>query len=387
MKIKGLALFVLVLAILAGIVWWVSRPPTTPPATAATPNVALLDRETLAATARIEITQEDEDAPLVFVANEDGIWVMPDNYGAPIDFARLARLTRSLEDGEVLRFVTRNPERMERLDLEQTRLVFKDDTGKIIHSVNVGREGATAGRFVRIDDAPEAYLAELNLTVDPNPANWADKTVLPFTSDEVKSVMVSFPEGEPFAFSRETLEAEFTAADLSANRAVNNQEVLDMIRAITTGRFQAIVPAEDPNVQASREDPRRLVFTTFDNHTHTVFLGRGVPPEPPAPDPESETPPPPPSPAPLFLHYETTAPAAVWPDLFDAIGLRYPTWIADAMPTSPDDLLETVADETEAGEADPGETVGATAEPPVSAPTSSVSEEVEVTLPPPDDGG
>ena len=271
MKLRTLVVTVAVLAAASVAVFFLQRP--APPASA-DPRVGqpLVTDATLQETARFVLS--DQGKTVTLARQADGTWRVPTYYDLPADFSKLSRLIDDLAAAKIQRAVTRNPERIARLEFKDTKLQLFDAAGKSLWSVTLGKHADSGGRFLRFDDQPAAYLASFSAWLDAEPKNWADSSLLKLKADDIAKVEIGFADGAPVVVSREKKEAPWTAAKTPDGQQDNPAKITSLLSSLDTLRFTDTTAPDDAKAVAARAHERTLALTTFAGETVTVALGR-----------------------------------------------------------------------------------------------------------------
>lgn len=280
MKLQTLSIGIVVLAVLAAVAWWASQPskPGEPD--------SLLSADLIEETHRIELTTTTGSGPVQLEKGTDGTWTLPDYHHLPVDLAKLARLTQSLQEARIERLVTQNPERLERLELGRASITFFDESGEPVWNLETGKRGPAGGTFFRMNEEESAYLTDQDLTIDGTLKNWADKHILPFDGAAVQSVTAPTADGKPVTFTREARHEPFTSEDTPENHTVQNAAVVGLANRLASLRFTDLVDATEDKVSAALKKASNWTIATFDGDTFSLTLAR-----PEKDDEEASTPP------------------------------------------------------------------------------------------------
>ena len=270
MKLKTLLIVIAVLAAFAAGAYFLNRPDrAAPDQRVGQPLVApsLVERAT-----RIEISENGQTVRLRESA--PGAWLVESYHDLPADFAKLSSLADSLASAKIERLVTQNPDRIARLEFSDTRVAFSDSSGASLSAVTLGKTADGGGRFVKFGDEPKAYLSRVNVWLDATARNWADTSLLKFTNDEIASVTLTFPTGEPLTFTRTDKTTSFTASATPEGRQVNASALTTLLTNLGNLRFTETSAPDAPDAAGARAHARTITLKTFAGKTYTVLLGR-----------------------------------------------------------------------------------------------------------------
>lgn len=272
MKLRTLIVTIAVLAALSVIVFIAQRPEPAPSADARVDR-PVVDRGTIEKAAKVRLTDAGKTVELV--RQSDGTWHVPSYYDMPVDLSKLSTFVGNLTEAKLQRLVTSNPERIARLEFKDTKIELLDDTGKALASVTLGKNSETGGgRYVRFGDEQKAYLANLTAWLDPEPKSWANAELLQLKPDDVAKVEAPSDDGKAVTLSRAKKDDVWTASPAPEGQRVNADKIASVLSSLTTIRFTDTSALDDPNAAAAKAHLRTFKFTTFDNKTITVALGR-----------------------------------------------------------------------------------------------------------------
>lgn len=346
MKIKNLTILVLVLAVLTVITWFFKRP-SPPPGLDPRTGVTLVDRETLVSARQIVLKHGGNEVTLVS-GDESGEWKVAEYYDFPADFSKLSNLAGDLQDAVILRLVTRNPDRMARLDFGASSITI--DTGGALSAFNleIGKTAEGGGRFVRFEGEEKAYLTDLGVYLDANPKNWAQARLIEFGADDLARVEIGFDgEESPLVFNREQAGDDWQVASDHEASGAKTRELESLINRLSSLRFTETDESGSDEAVAARESSRRLAFELFDGTRYTVEIGRR--PAPPAlpveegveEDPAAE-PSPAPEPGPVYVFIASNRDDATVNDLMNRRSFQVSDYTFTSLPADPSALLEPV---------------------------------------------
>jgi hypothetical protein len=271
MKLKTLVLVVAILAVLSLAAYYFQRPPAP---TGPDPRIdrPVFDPTALDKTATIRLT--DQGKTVVLARQPDGKWIVPSYYDVPADFSKLSRFIDDLSSAKIQRLVTRNPERLARMEFKDTSLALLDSADKTLWTLTLGKDAEGGGRFVRFDDEKKGYQANLNLFIDSAPKNWVDTLLVDLKPDDIKGVEITFAEDVPVVVTRAKKDAAWVAEKSPDGQRIKSDRITSLLNSFTSLRFQDTSDLTDANVEAARKHSRTVKLTTFDHKTITVEIGR-----------------------------------------------------------------------------------------------------------------
>lgn len=368
MKTKPLLITVVILGVIAGIAYWI-RSPRQPAEETTSPRIGqpAVGPEILSRVSRVEIESQTGDEPVI-LERTGNRWRMPAYYNLPADFSKLESLTKRLQEADVARFVTRNPERLARLDLGKS-IIRLYDGDELIETVELGDTGQNGGVFVRFGDSEAAFLLTSSIWIDADQSNWPLKKPLDLNYEEdIQAITLSLPDGETVRFAREVADSEFTPDDPAlAGRTLKPTELSRFANTLLNARFTDVRETDHADVVAARENAREFVFETFTGDTIALRVGR-KPAEPIPADESAEsggdtdgetgetgetemT-----DPGPVIVFHRSSDPAWLWNDLGDRAAFVYSDYIHNQMPDDLDAFFEPLPEpEPEEADADADE--------------------------------
>ena len=279
MKLRSLAIGVIILGAVTGGLLWLNRSENRADAPREGEDLLgqpLLSAEILEKTEKVELSKPGENEKVVLVKNEAEEWVAPDYYDLQIDFAKLQRLTNNLSDATVLRFVTRNPERIERLDLGEHKIALKDGSDNLLWGLESGKKSKAGTLFFRFERNDNAYLTDLNLYMDTTQEGWVDKKLLKFKESEVRAFTLNFSqEGESaLTVKREKAGDTFQGEGLAENESLQEPQIKRLLNALINARFTRVIEPDDPDATEAREEAVDFVIELFNGDTYTLSVGQ-----------------------------------------------------------------------------------------------------------------
>ncbi|GAB5558537.1 MAG: hypothetical protein SynsKO_01840 [Synoicihabitans sp.] len=270
MNLKILSISVLVLAVLSGIVAWINRPAA--PANA-DPRVGTSLLENIDVNAATAFTVANNDDSVALARDESGAWSVESYHGLPADEDKLRRLMQDLNEANLARVVTRNPERAARLNLgEASVAVTAGDTHRIVF----GQSASRGGRYVKLaeaDDAP-VYLTPATTFIDALPKNWAKSDLTSFDPADIQAVTLTLEDGSTVDVHRETVEATWTAKNTPEGKQLRLQPITSLLTSFNSLRFTNTAEPSATDVVDAAAAARAFTLTTFDGETLHLKLGR-----------------------------------------------------------------------------------------------------------------
>lgn len=290
MKLRTLFVYVVLLAALSGIVWFLNRP-APPPSADPRLGQSLVAASVVEKAAKLRLS--DQGKSVTVVRQPDGTWRVPSYFDLPADFSKITGLMGNLTDAKLERLVTSNAERIARLEFKDSKIDLLDSADKEVWSVTLGKNpDAGGGRFVRFGAEPKAFLASLNAWLDTEPKNWANTELLNLKADDIAKIEVPFAEGGLITFARAKKDDAWTADKTPLGQRVKADRVSTLIGSIGNVRFSDTNDLTEANFAAAKANERLFKVETFDHKVIKIGLGR-KPEEkklkPPAPSNDGKT--------------------------------------------------------------------------------------------------
>ena len=382
MNLRNLSILTGILAIIA-VAILVFENATKPELVTSLPSgeTTLLTDERMAPTATLIVKGSDKKETRI-VTDKKGRWMVENHHNLPVDFAKLSRLLSGIRDASLLRFVTRNPDKASKLQIDQTSVTLLDDKDQVIRKIRFGKTGKNQGTFVALDDQPEVYLSSFNGFVDGDPSAWANKQLIDAQPTDVRKATIRWKAADGASTSltaeREKAEEAFAVSDAPDGATFKTEKLDSVLQSILSARYSSVEPASDP-MPGILENPIEITLSLFDDRSYAFTIGR-KPDAPQAAEPEqAETPTPP---QPSWMHIVSADgedPINSW---MQKLAFQYGAWLLDNLPKSPDEFLDIpeppVTGSQEATEAN-GDTIEPTVEP--SDPEASNEDSQELAEP------
>lgn len=280
MNIKYLATGVGILAVIAAALFLADHAGKRP--APADPRVGqpLASPELLADVTAIRVLDAGE--PVVRLLYDPSVeaWILPEENNLPVNFRSLSRLINQMVEARILRFVTRKPERLERIDPAASSLLFYTGTGTDdpVLELHFGKRSDSGGMYVQFNDNPSAYLADTPVFLPTSAESWIDMDLFPFAADAVRALTVHPAAEGPdpsIELRRESADAEWElVGEEAGSREANPDTVNGWLRSLENMRFTRAVDPDDPEAVEARQFVRRYTVETADGTTWQIALGR-----------------------------------------------------------------------------------------------------------------
>ena len=272
MKLKTLVITVALLAGLSLVAYLRNRPVSEAP-TDARVGKAVLEADTASKAAGLVISDQGKKVELARGA--DGTWRVTSYFGLPASFDKIARFVQDLNEAKVDRFVTSSPETIARLEFKDSVVSIRDQEGKEIWSVTLGKTPESGnGRFIRFGTEPKAFFSSLHAWLDTDSKGWAIAGLVPAKPEDIAKVEIPFDGGKTVVLSRVKKDTPWTADATPAGQKVAADKASSAVSTLTALTFSETTDPKDDTAAAASKYMRTFRLTTFDGKTLTVALGR-----------------------------------------------------------------------------------------------------------------
>ncbi len=286
MKIPSLLITVILLAILTLVGYMLRNASLRSPVEDPRIGLPILERAALAQLGTIEISKDDDRVELQ--ADEEGKWVVRSLYDLPVDFGKLSAFVQNIVEAKIGRRITARPERLERLDLNQGRVLLTSSDGASLLDITYGKSLPGGGTAFLFDREETAYQATSSPHLDADSTNWAAKTLYEFEAEDVAGIQFSLA-GETWGVRREDKDADFASTIPSDEKTPKQSEITSVINQLSNLRFTQVNKREEVEAteewKGARNNTRSLKFTLFSGENIMVKMSRY---EPPSQDEEGE---------------------------------------------------------------------------------------------------
>lgn len=189
--------------------------------------------------------------------------------GYPADSGKVRKLLLDLGALNVVEEKTRTEANYPLLGVEDTTSPKATGTRVAVvsppkvYELIVGKAVGGKSGYVRVPSTPQSLLAAPMLSVDADPKNWLDHTLIDVGQDRVKNVEEKPAEGAAYTISREKKEqTDFAVSNLPKGRELSSPVVADPIAGSLGGMtFDDVHKAATPSADAKVS---HVIYQTFD---------------------------------------------------------------------------------------------------------------------------
>lgn len=274
MKLKTLAIsFFIIVGILTIIYFFSQRlsPSSTTEERIIRKN--LLQSEALINASKIKLYRAEDSSSLTIEKNMNGLWVVMDSNGFPIDFKKLQNLIQPLLETNIVR-TTSDPKHIEKMGIGAYEITIIGKENNILWSMESGDRNESGELFVRIKEEPEVLLVDLpSFSFETDENSWRRKIFFNFDQSAVAQLAITFPDtAEPFVVSRNSPEAIFSSKSLDPDQKIKQKAILDLIEQILNTHYAEIVPINSAATPLADNPSRLFTFTLFNGTHHTLEI-------------------------------------------------------------------------------------------------------------------
>lgn len=157
-------------------------------------KAALIPEKALSNAHRFVIKSQGKTSTLEKTST--GEWEVSERFHLPADMeSRLLPLVQSLQGAESLGELTRNPKRLEKLELTNASITIYDSNGKSL-ALNIGKETDDGlGFAVQMEGEGFARRTNFNGYIEADPSAWVNNTLFTVKAEEIKSLTLKFKDG------------------------------------------------------------------------------------------------------------------------------------------------------------------------------------------------
>jgi len=214
------------------------------------------------------------DKTLVTLRREKDGWVVAENSNYPVDLTKLREYLLKLSQATVIEEKTSNPKRYAELGVDDVKDAsaagvrldiagLAQPTKLIVGNFNGAGGGGT---FVRRDGDAQSWLANGNLTVAKNVADWEKRDLADIAANRISSVTLTSADGKTWkAFKQQAGDANLQVADVPQGREVSSDYAANSVSTVLSNlRADDAMPAKDA---AAPDKTAKVHYVMFDGVT------------------------------------------------------------------------------------------------------------------------
>ena len=275
MKTKHLIFLIIILAVVAILSVRLNKLPTAYDSVDHLIGEGLIDIDILRVTKSIQIDTANEDS-INLKAGSRNSWFISSFNNFPVDFSKLTALSKDLTDIKVLRNVSADPDVLSRLELGLNKITLRDSEDKILQMLDLGKESQKGGQYVKKSDSEEAYLLERSLSLQNDPNDWIDTSVLDMDIGLVQSFSIpSWQEDQPpLEFIRVEGQNNFNSSYLPEGKTLVDTAVNAFLEELLTISFDEIAKQTDSAVIEAMAYRKDFTLQLVSGENLTISVAR-----------------------------------------------------------------------------------------------------------------
>jgi hypothetical protein len=202
-------------------------------------------------------------------------WQVAERADHPADSAKVRKLLIDLADLKVLEQKTDNPANYAVLGVEDVKepgaTGVRVDLAGLPQPVSliVGKTAGSRSNYARLADSAQSLAVTPAVSLDADPRNWLDRSLLDIPAERVQQVRITDANGHSYIVKRETREqTDFTVPDLPKGRQLTSPTIANSastaLGALTFDDVRAAVPPPTSPKRVARAEYRLFDGTVID---------------------------------------------------------------------------------------------------------------------------
>ena len=205
-------------------------------------------------------------------------WVLPDSDNLPANSSKITRLLEDFSDIQGGLPVATTAAAQTRLQVNESdfkrRMVFTADGTKLA-TLYVGTSPGLRQSHVRLADHDEIVIAPVEVhELSAQPADWEDKRILQFSSDQVREMTVAGLTLFRQTDGDEGQSGVWQTEDLTENEALDQHGIGALVSQLSTLYVAAYAGREADTSWGMDEPVLTLTLLLDDDKPHTYVLGK-----------------------------------------------------------------------------------------------------------------
>lgn len=269
-----LVLAVLALLVIAGALWLSSQRSLPRSIVARTPVLPALKSALNSVSELRVVTAGDKSAATV--KRDDKLWRVMERDGYPADAAKVRKLLIDLNELTIVEEKTSNPENYSKLGVED--LAAATASGVRLDllglekpvSLIVGKSAGGESAYVRVAGTAPSLQARPQLTVEREPKNWLERSIVDIATERVQEVRVSLPRAASYTVTRaKASDADFSVPALPKGKTLSSPGAANPVAGALAGLSLDDV-SRAPESDDWTKDVQRAEYRLFDGTIVTV---------------------------------------------------------------------------------------------------------------------
>jgi hypothetical protein len=292
MKVKTLAILIIVLAVLTGVVFAVLMQHSSREGKRelGTPLLKNLPANDIAS-----VTILGGDGNEVRLSQAGKRWVVKERFGYPADFSKLVEFVRKLKDAKIGRSFAASEKALKRLHLKDpgdkeakkeekgTAIILADANGKplvhlIIGEAMKGGKGGffPEGQYVMVGNRKTVYLIDKQFEgLGQTPTEWLKKDLIDVKEDDIKEIACVDPDGKTtrFAFRRPEKGKDLEPVGLPSGEKIKRPSVNRLAGALSGLELEDVIdPAKAGEIMGKANSPK-IEYHLFNGMIYDLYPG------------------------------------------------------------------------------------------------------------------
>jgi hypothetical protein len=210
------------------------------------------------------------DQTAVTLKRADTNWLVTERASHPADSSKVRKLLIDLADLKIVEQKTDNPAHYAVLGVEDVKAPaatgVRIDLAGLPQPVSliVGKSAGSRSTYARISQSPQSLTVTPGVSLDTDPKNWLDRSILDIPAARVQEVRITDAKGRSYVIRRESREqTDFTVPDLPKGRVLTSPTVANTA-STALGGFSCDDVRPAVAGAASARDAARAEFRLFD---------------------------------------------------------------------------------------------------------------------------
>ncbi|MEM9445898.1 MAG: DUF4340 domain-containing protein [Verrucomicrobiota bacterium] len=283
MNIKPLSVIIVILAVIAVIIGGLSS--SKDKKIIKETNQPLLDSSTLGKATKIVLNAKIANETIV-LQKKDTDWILPDFYSMKVNFEKMESLANDIMEAKIGRVASSNPEKFSTFELGNKVVELYDKDDQLVWKLDIGKDGASSGAFVNINEEEVVYLSNIALFFDNKVEDWVDKKFNDFDPGTVRKVatVVLDPKGKEevaFEVKRADGSQPFVATtELGEKEVTDHNKFQEIINTLKNAVYTSLEDLTKEEVKSALANTRDIQLTFADDSSMNITVGKSIPPEP-----------------------------------------------------------------------------------------------------------
>ena len=225
----------------------------------------------------------------VYLARQDGRWIVHSRFDYAADFPTVARALRTLSELKIGRVVPDGTDHLADFGLDPRSeeepplmLVFRRQRGResarmLLGSLHTSSArspwgGFPGGRFLRVKDGPVMLVNQRLDEFSMNPDDWIRKDLISVPAAEIATIVAAPLGSDPYEILAQE-DGSYTVADLWPEEEVDESAAGRMARSLQNLRCTTVADPDVSDAERGFDDPSKLRVTTRNGIVYSLRIG------------------------------------------------------------------------------------------------------------------